>query len=62
MGCDILIGTIGTMLQFIRKRSVSLSNIKYMILNEADQLLQNSADIDEIMSHSSFATKKIKMS
>lgn len=51
MGCDILIGCTGRIWQFITQKSVSLRDIKYVILDEADKLLENPDDIDKILNH-----------
>lgn len=51
MGCDILIGTIGRILQLLIKNCIPLINIKYVILDEADKLLDNPVDIDKILNH-----------
>lgn len=52
MGCDIIIGTPGRFLQIIKQGSLSLNNIKYAILDEADKLLlDNPSDIDQILGH-----------
>lgn len=52
MGCDIVIGTTGRFLQIINQGSLLLNNIKYAVLDEADQLLlENSPDIDQVLGH-----------
>ena len=38
-GCNILIGTPGRLKDFLSKRKVSLANLKYLILDEADRML-----------------------
>jgi len=38
-GCNILIGTPGRLKDFFGKRKVSLANLKYLILDEADRML-----------------------
>lgn len=53
MGCDIVIGTNGRFLQFINQRCLSLKHIRYVVLDEIDKLLENSADINQIMVHES---------
>lgn len=38
-GCDILVGTAGRLVDFIEKRAVLLSRVKYFVLDEADRML-----------------------
>ena len=37
--CDVLVGTPGRIIQFIDERKLSLSNIEYLVIDEADRLL-----------------------
>lgn len=47
-GCNILIGTPGRLKQFIEDTTISLSNIKFFVLDEADRMLDMGFQ-DEIM-------------
>ncbi|KAF9580048.1 hypothetical protein BGW38_003457 [Lunasporangiospora selenospora] len=38
-GCDVLIATPGRLLDMIRRSAVSLSKVKYLVLDEADRML-----------------------
>ncbi len=38
-GCDILVAAPGRLLDFLRSRTISLSDVKYMIVDEADRML-----------------------
>lgn len=38
-GCDILVATPGRLLHFLEKKIVCLSSIKYLVLDEADRML-----------------------
>ena len=38
-GCNILVATPGRLLQFLNEGHVSLANVKYFILDEADRML-----------------------
>ena len=45
--CDILVGTPGRILDLINRKVVKLNNIKYFVLDEADEML-NMGFIDDI--------------
>ena len=38
-GVDILVGTCGRVIDHMDRRNIDFSNIKYMVLDEADQML-----------------------
>ena len=38
-GCDILIGTLGCLIDFLEKVFIRLSEVKYLVIDEADKLL-----------------------
>ncbi len=52
-GVDIVVGTPGRTLDHIRRGTLKLHNIKYMILDEADEMLNMGfvEDVEEIMSY-----------
>ncbi len=52
-GVDIVVGTPGRTLDHIRRGTLKLGNIKYLILDEADEMLNMGFidDVEEIMSH-----------
>lgn len=41
-GCDILVATYGRLLHFLNDGIVGLGRLKYLILDEADRLLEDS--------------------
>ena len=45
-GCDVLVATTGRLLDFLSKGIVSLSEIQYLIIDEADELLDMGFDED----------------
>ena len=52
-GCDILVGTPGRILDFVNSDVVSLSKVKYFVLDESDRMLDQGfgKDIEEIVSN-----------
>jgi superfamily II DNA/RNA helicase len=50
-GVDVLIGTPGRILDMINKKTVSLSRIEYLVLDEADQMLDAgfAPDVEKIL-------------
>ncbi|MFI3277283.1 MAG: DEAD/DEAH box helicase [Rikenellaceae bacterium] len=52
-GVDIVVGTPGRTLDHIRRGTLKLSNVRYLILDEADEMLNMGfvEDVEEIMSH-----------
>ncbi|MFR9557761.1 MAG: DEAD/DEAH box helicase [Rikenellaceae bacterium] len=52
-GVDIIVGTPGRTLDHIRRGTMKLGNIQYLILDEADEMLNMGfvEDVEEIMSH-----------
>ncbi len=50
---QIVVATPGRLLDLIKRKSVKLENIKYVVLDEADEMLNMGfkEDIDEILSH-----------
>jgi superfamily II DNA/RNA helicase len=60
MGCDIIIGTIGRLLHFISKKFISLTHVKYVILDECDKLLEDQNSIETILYHDSMPSNSRK--
>jgi ATP-dependent RNA helicase DeaD len=52
-GVDIVVGTPGRILDHIRRRTLKLDNISYLVLDEADEMLNMGFldDVREIMEH-----------
>ncbi|MFI3331904.1 MAG: DEAD/DEAH box helicase [Rikenellaceae bacterium] len=52
-GVDIVVGTPGRTLDHIRRGTLKLGNIKFLVLDEADEMLNMGfiEDVEEIMSH-----------
>ncbi len=52
-GVDIVVGTPGRTLDHIRRGTLKLDNIKFLVLDEADEMLNMGfiEDVEEIMSH-----------
>lgn len=50
---QIIVATPGRLLDLIKRRAVKLENVKYVVLDEADEMLNMGfkEDIDEILSH-----------
>ena len=54
-GIDIVVGTPGRVLDHIRRGTLQLENIKWIVLDEADEMLNMGfiEDVEEILSHTS---------
>ena len=54
-GVDIVVGTPGRVLDHIRRGTLKLENVRYLVLDEADEMLNMGfvEDVEEIMSHTS---------
>ncbi|MFR9503922.1 MAG: DEAD/DEAH box helicase [Rikenellaceae bacterium] len=52
-GVDIVVGTPGRTLDHIRRGTLKLGNVKFLVLDEADEMLNMGfiEDVEEIMSH-----------
>lgn len=49
-GCDILVGTPGRLIDFInRPRVLTLRRLKYMVIDEADELLEWEEELKQIL-------------
>ena len=54
-GIDIVVGTPARVLDHIRRGTMKLENVRYLVLDEADEMLNMGfvEDVEEIMSHTS---------
>lgn len=52
-GADVVVGTPGRVLDHIRRGTLDLSSIRFLVLDEADEMLNMGfiEDVEEIMSH-----------
>lgn len=52
-GCDVLVATPGRLKDIVDKRTLDLSKIKYVILDEVDRMLDMGFidDVEEILGH-----------
>ena len=52
-GCDIIVGTPGRVIDFVKKGKLVISDIKYAVLDEADEMLNMGfiEDVEFILSH-----------
>jgi len=50
-GVDLFVGTTGRVLDHIRRQNINFSNLKSLVLDEADQMLKLGfkEDVEEIM-------------
>jgi len=58
-GCHVLVATPGRLLDFLNKGKVSFSQVRYLVLDEADRMLDMgfAPAIKEMVSHNSMAPK-----
>ncbi|VDL75991.1 unnamed protein product [Nippostrongylus brasiliensis] len=43
-GCDVLVGTSGRLMDLVERSDISLSKLKFLVLDEADMLLEDRGD------------------
>ena len=62
-GCDILIGTPGRLLNYIEKDIADLSEVKYLVIDEADDMLDMGfiPDVDRIISEMPETNQRMNM-
>jgi len=48
-GVDVIVGTLGTVGGLVRSGALSLGQVKFFILDEADRMVDNSQDLNDIM-------------
>lgn len=53
-GCDIVSSTIGRLLDFVKKGIIRLENVKFLVLDEADKMLEMGFD-DDVRALTQFA-------
>ncbi len=63
-GCDLVVGTPGRMLDHLRRGSLSLTDIKYVVLDEADRMLDIGfrPDIERILKRCPLSRQTLLMS
>jgi len=63
-GCDLVVGTPGRMLDHLRRGSMSLDHVKYVVLDEADRMLDIGfrPDIERILKRCPLARQTLLMS
>jgi ATP-dependent RNA helicase DeaD len=63
-GCDLVVGTPGRMLDHLRRGSMSLADVKYVVLDEADRMLDIGfrPDIERILKRCPLARQTLLMS
>ncbi|XP_049286817.1 ATP-dependent RNA helicase vasa [Anopheles funestus] len=59
-GCHILVGTPGRLLDFIDREHLTLENVKFMVLDEADRMLDMGflPSIEKVMGHATMPNKQ----
>jgi ATP-dependent RNA helicase DeaD len=63
-GCDLVVGTPGRMLDHLRRGSMSLNHVRYVVLDEADRMLDIGfrPDIERILKRCPLARQTLLMS